>query len=305
MLVLFPAHSQIRQAKILMPLLGAHMSISGGYYKAVDAAAQLGMSTCQLFTKNNNQWAGKPITPEDVGLFHDALARTGIQRPCAHNSYLINLASPKDELWERSVTAMIEEVRRAELLGLVGIVMHPGSFVDSTEAEGLQRIITALDRILAETEGVKTELWLECTAGQGNSLGHRFEHIAAILQGVKQSQRCGVCVDTCHIFAAGYSLGTPAEYAATMDEFDRVIGVKRIRAFHLNDSKKPLGSRVDRHEHIGRGCLGLEPFRHVLNDPRFAEVPMYLETEKGEHDGEEWDAINLRTLRGLIAPKRS
>lgn len=284
-----------------MPCLGAHMSISGGYYKAVDAAAQLGMSTCQLFTKNNNQWAGKPITPEDVRLFRDALERTGITLPCAHNSYLINLASPKDELWERSVVAMIEEVRRAEALGLVGIVIHPGSFVDSSEAEGLQRIIAALDRILTETDGVKTEIWLECTAGQGNSLGHRFEHIAAILKGVKQSHRLGVCVDTCHIFAAGYPLGTPAEYAATMDEFDRTIGLKRIRAFHLNDSKKPLGSRVDRHEHIGRGCLGLEPFRHILNDSRFADVPMYLETEKGEHDGEDWDAINLRVLQSLIA----
>lgn len=276
------------------------MSIAGGYYKAVDAAAELGMTTCQLFTKNNNQWAGKPISAEDVQLFRDALARGGITRPCAHNSYLINLASPKDDLWQRSRDAMIEEVRRAELLGLAGIVIHPGSFVDSTEEEGLQRIIAGLDDVLAATEGVQTELWLECTAGQGNSLGHRFEHIAAILAGVKQSQRCGVCVDSCHIFAAGYPLGTPEEYAATFDEFDRVIGVKRIRAFHLNDSKKPLGSRVDRHHHIGEGYLGLEPFRHLLNDPRFETVPMYLETEKGERNGENLDAINLRTLQSLI-----
>jgi deoxyribonuclease IV len=283
-----------------MRLLGAHMSIAGGYFKAVDAAADLGMTTCQIFTKNNNQWAGKPITADDIQRFRESLARSGIARPCAHNSYLINLASPKSDLWQRSVDAMIEEVNRAEALGLVGIVMHPGSFVDSTETEGLQRIIAGLDRILAVTEGVQTELWLECTAGQGNSLGHRFEHIAAILRGVKQAHRCGVCVDTCHIFAAGYPLGTLEEYTATMSEFDRVIGLDRIRAFHLNDSKKPFGSRVDRHEHIGEGCLGLEPFRHLLNDPRFETVPMYLETEKGERDGENLDAINMRTLRMLI-----
>lgn len=288
-------------------LLGAHMSIAGGYYKAVEAAARLGMTTCQLFTKNNNQWAGKPITADDIRLFRDALERTGITSPCAHNSYLINLASPKDDLWERSIEAMIVEVQRAELLGLAGIVMHPGSFVDSTEEIGLQRIITALDRVTQATTGAKPELWLECTAGQGSCLGHRFEHIATILQGVKNPDRFGVCIDTCHIFAAGYPLQTPEEYAVTMTEMDRTIGLKHIRAFHLNDSKKPLGSRVDRHEHIGEGHLGLEPFRHVLNDARFETIPMYLETEKGERDGEDLDAINLRTLQSLIAtttPKR-
>jgi deoxyribonuclease-4 len=147
---------------------------------------------------------------------------------------------------------------------------------------------------------VRTQFWLETTAGQGSSLGCRFEHLAAILSGVNEPDRLGICVDTCHVFAAGYPLQTPKEYAATMAEFDRLIGLERIRAFHLNDSKKPLGSRVDRHEHIGEGCLGLEPFRHVLNDPRFADLPMYLETNKGERDGEDLDAINLRTLRGLI-----
>ncbi len=286
-------------------LLGAHMSIAGGYYKAVEAAARLGMTTCQLFTKNNNQWVGKPISDDDVQLFREAIDKAGITSPCAHNSYLINLASPKDELWERSIEAMIVEIHRAELLGLAGIVMHPGSFVESSEEAGLQRIITALDRVTHATPEAKVELWLECTAGQGSCLGHRFEHIAAILQGVKEPERYGVCVDTCHIFAAGYPLGTPETYAATMAEFDRTIGLKNIRAFHLNDSKKPLGSRVDRHEHIGEGHLGLEPFRHILNDPRFENIPMYLETEKGERDGEDLDAINLRTLQSLIVPKES
>lgn len=283
-------------------LLGAHMSIAGGYYKAVDAAAKLGMTTCQLFTKNNNQWVGKPISTEDVRLFREAIDRSGIASPCAHNSYLINLASPRDELWEKSIEAMIVEVQRAELLGLAGIVMHPGSFVESCEADGLQRIITALDRVTQATRAARPELWLECTAGQGSCLGHRFEHIATVLQGVKEPNRYGVCVDTCHIFAAGYPLQTPDEYAATMKEFDRTIGLKNIRAFHLNDSKKPLGSRVDRHAHIGEGFLGLEPFRHLLNDVRFEKLPMYLETEKGERDGEDLDAINLRTLQSLIVP---
>lgn len=288
-----------------MPLLGSHLSIAGGYYKAVDAAAALGMDTVQLFTKNNNQWRAKPITDEDVRLFRDALARTGVQRPCAHNSYLINVASPNDDLWRKSVDALAEEVDRAEALGLDGVVMHPGSFVDSSEEAGLRRIVAALDEVHRRTAGVRTQLWLETTAGQGNSLGHRFEHLAAMLGGVQAPERLGVCVDTCHIFAAGYPLQSPQEYAQTFDEFARLVGIERIRAFHLNDSRKPLGSRVDRHEHIGEGCLGLEPFRHVLNDPRFAATPMYLETEKGERDGEDLDAINLRTLRSLLAPQRS
>ncbi|MDZ4684966.1 MAG: deoxyribonuclease IV [Planctomycetaceae bacterium] len=284
-----------------MPLLGAHMSIAGGYYKAVEAAAALGMDTVQLFTKNNNQWNAKPITDEDVRLFRDAMKTSGLQKPCAHNSYLINLASPKDDLWRKSLDAMIVEVERAEALGLDGIVMHPGSFVESDELTGLGRIATAIDEIHQSTKGVRTELWLETTAGQGTNLGHRFEHLAAILGAVREPERLGVCVDSCHIFAAGYPLQSPDEYQATMVEFDRVIGRNRIRAWHLNDSKKPLGSRVDRHEHIGEGCLGLEPFRHILNDPVFRKIPMYLETEKNERDGEAMDAINLRVLRGLRA----
>ena len=275
--------------------------MAGGYYKAVDAAAALGMDTVQLFTKNNNQWQGKPLSDEDVTLFRDAVERTGIRRPCAHNSYLINLASPDDVLWLKSTAARVDELQRAEALGLVGVVMHPGSFVSSSEEAGLKRIATALDEVHKQTRGFQCELWLETTAGQGTNLGHRFEQIATLLQTVRDTDRLGVCVDSCHIFAAGYPLQTPEEYAATMGEFERTIGVDRIRAWHLNDSKKPFGSRVDRHEHIGRGSLGLEPFRHILNDPRFAEIPMYLETEKGEEDGENLDAINLRTLKSLIA----
>jgi deoxyribonuclease-4 len=285
-----------------MPLLGAHMSIAGGYYKAAEAAAALGMDTVQIFTKNNNQWHAKPISDEDVRLFRDAIKSAGLRKPCAHNSYLINLASPKDDLWRKSLEAMVVEVERAEALGLDGVVMHPGSFVESDEAAGLARIVTAIDEIHARTQGVHTELWLETTAGQGTNLGHRFEHLAAILGAVKAPERLGVCVDSCHIFAAGYPIQSAADYQATMAELDRIMGLKQIRAWHLNDSKKPLGSRVDRHEHIGDGCLGPEPFRHILNDPHFQNTPMYLETEKGERDGEDLDAINLRALQGLISP---
>lgn len=285
-----------------MPLLGAHLSIAGGYYKAVEAAAALGMETCQLFTKNNNQWRAKPLSEDDVRRFQEALARTGVRRPCAHTSYLINIASPDDALWRKSLEALVEELERAEALGLDGVVMHPGSCVNTTEAQGLANIVTAIDEAHRRTAGFRTRLWLETTAGQGSCLGHRFEHLADILERVRESERLGICVDSCHVFAAGYPLQTASDYATTMREFDDRIGLERLRAFHLNDSKKPLGSRVDRHEHIGDGCLGLEPFRHILNDPRFADRPMYLETPKGQRDGEELDAINLRRLRELIGP---
>ncbi len=286
-----------------MPLLGSHLSIAGGYYKAADQAAVLGMDTVQIFTKNNNQWKGKPLSDEDVKLFREAVAKAGLRKPCAHNSYLINVASPDDVLWQKSLDALVDELQRAEALGLDGVVMHPGSFVTSSEEAGLKRIAVALDEVHQKTRGFHCQLWLEATAGQGTNLGHRFEHLATLLETVREADRLGICVDSCHIFAAGYPLQTPDEYAATMAEFDRLVGVDRICAWHLNDSKKPLGSRVDRHEHIGRGCLGLEPFRHILNDPRFAELPMYLETEKGEEDGEDLDAINLRTLKSLIDGK--
>jgi deoxyribonuclease IV len=283
-----------------MPLFGSHLSIAGGYYKAVDAAAALGLDTVQLFTKNNNQWKGKTLTSDDIRLFRESIERTGLRQPCAHNSYLINVASPDDVLWQKSVDALVDELQRAEALGLDGVVMHPGAFVASTEEAGQQRIVTALNEVHARTVGLRCQLWLETTAGQGTCLGHRFEQIGLVLREVRDPERLGVCVDSCHILAAGYRLESVEDYQATMAEFDKAIGVKHIRAWHLNDSKKPLGSRVDRHEHIGEGHLGLEPFRHIVNDPRFVNTPMYLETEKGERDGEQLDAINLRTLKSLL-----
>lgn len=283
-----------------MPLLGAHMSIAGGYYRAVEDAARLKMDCVQIFTKNNNQWTAKPLADEDVDLFRDALERTGVRAPCAHDSYLINMASPDPELWQKSLEAFVIELQRAEALGLLGVVAHPGSFTHSSEEEGLKRIAVALDRALESSETSRVEVWLEVTAGQGTNLGHRFEHLRTILDEVQDSSRIGVCVDTCHIFAAGYPLQTEEEYRTTMQAFDNTVGIDRIRAFHLNDSKRELGSRVDRHEHIGKGCLGLEPFRHVLNDKRFGLLPMYMETPKGEENGKEWDAVNLARLRRLV-----
>ncbi|REK11175.1 MAG: deoxyribonuclease IV [Planctomycetota bacterium] len=276
------------------------MSIAGGYYKAVERAHEAGCDCVQVFTKNNNQWRAKELTDEDASRFQQALAESGVSHPIAHDSYLINLASPDEALWQKSVEAFRVELCRADKLGIPYVVMHPGAFTTSSEQEGIDRIIRALDTIHTQTPGIHTRALLENTAGQGSNLGWRFEHLAAIIAGVKHGRRLGVCIDTCHTFAAGYPLGTRKQYDSTINELDRTVGLERVKAFHLNDSKQPLGSRVDRHEHIGRGHLGLEPFRHLLNDPRFREVPMYLETAKEQEDGEEMDVVNLRVLRGLI-----
>ena len=290
-----------RDEDFAMPLLGAHMSIAGGYYKAADAAAALGMDTVQIFTKNNNQWAAKPLTEEATERFREAVAAHGLRKNCSHASYLINLASPDAELRAKSADALTVEVERAEALGLAGVVLHPGAFLKSSEDEGLVRVAEGLDLVHGRTEGVMAEVWLEATAGQGTCLGHRFEHLGAIRSAVADAARVGVCVDTCHIFAAGYALESEADYEATIADLARHVGLQHVRAWHLNDSKKPLGSRVDRHDHIGEGHMGLEPFRRVTNDPRFADLPMFLETKKETRDGREMDAVNLETLRKMTA----
>ncbi|TWT66319.1 Endonuclease 4 [Posidoniimonas polymericola] len=276
------------------------MSIAGGYYKAVDAAAAAGCDCVQVFTKNNNQWRAKPISDDDVDRFRGALKSQKIRQPISHASYLINLASPDDELWKKSIDAMVIELQRADLLGIPFVVMHPGSFTTSSEEAGLKRIAKALNEIHKQTPGVGSQVLLENTAGQGSNLGRRFEHLATIIDKCRHPDRMGVCIDTCHTFAAGYPLDTEDEWKATVKELNLVVGLACVQAIHLNDSKKPLGSRVDRHEHIGRGEMGLNPFRHLMNDRRFARKPMYLETPKGEEEGEDLDVINLRTLRGLI-----
>jgi deoxyribonuclease-4 len=276
------------------------MSIAGGYYRAVEHAQRAGCNCVQLFTKNNNQWRAKPITDDDVSQFRTTLSDLKIEHPIAHDSYLINLASPDKELWKKSVDAFIEEMLRAEQLGVPYVVTHPGAFTTSSERAGIKQVIRALNEVHRQTRSIKAQCLLETTAGQGSCLGWRFEQLAAMLDGARDPERLGVCVDTCHVFAAGYPLGTEKEYRRTMREFDRLIGLARIRAFHLNDSKAKPGSRVDRHAHIGRGEMGLAPFGFLLADRRFRKVPMYLETPKGTEDGEDLDVINLRTLRGLL-----
>jgi deoxyribonuclease-4 len=283
-----------------MAILGAHMSIAGGYYKAVLAAKKAGCDCVQLFTKNNNQWRAKPISEEDAEKFKNSLAEQGVSHPISHDSYLINLASPDDQLWKKSIDAMVIELQRAELLGIPYVVAHPGAFTTSSEELGIKRIARGLDEVHRQTKKCTTQCLLETTAGQGSNLGWKFEHLASIMDKVRDPDRIGVCFDTCHVFAAGYPMDTEKNYKATMRSLNKTVGIKHVKAFHLNDSLKPLGSRVDRHAAIGMGEMGLEPFRLLLNDRRFRKIPMYLETPKGEVNGEDLDVVNLRTLRRLV-----
>jgi len=280
------------------------MSIAGGYYRAVEAAAKASCDCVQLFTKNNNQWRAKPISDADAELFRTALEELNVRHPIAHSSYLINLASPDPALWRKSVDALVVEMQRAEQLGLDYVVVHPGAFTTSSEERGIANIANGLDEMHNCTPGLRCRCLLETTAGQGSNLGWQFEQLAAMLDQVAAPQRLGICFDTCHVFAAGYRLHSKADYRRTMEAFDKLVGVDRILAFHLNDSKRELGSRVDRHEHIGRGELGLAPFRHLLNDPRFQSIPMYLETPKGTEEGRDLDVLNLDTLRSLVRRRR-
>ncbi len=286
-----------------MPILGSHLSIAGGYYKAVESAHAVGCDCVQLFTKNNNQWCGKPLVEEDRTQFLAALERLEIGHPVAHDSYLINLASPDDELWQKSVDALLDELVRCDFLGIAYLVAHPGAFTTSSEEEGIARVAKGLDEVHRRGKKLKAQVLLETTAGQGSTLGWRFEQLGAIIEQTRESERLGVCFDTCHVFAAGYSLETKKEYNATMKQLDAAVGLERVKAFHLNDSLKPLGSRVDRHAHIGRGQMGLAPFGWLLKDRRFAKTPMYLETAKEQENGVEMDVVNLATLRELAGKK--
>jgi len=289
-----------------MPRLGAHLSIAGGLPRAIDRAVASRCEALQIFTKSAGQWRARVLPPDEIAQFRARVERTGIQPVVAHNSYLINLAAADPALRAQSLAALGEELDRAEALGLLGLVMHPGSYTSGTERDGLDLIGDGLGAVLRARPRAKTMILLEHTAGQGTNLGHRFEHLAAILARLNGSPRVGVCLDSCHLIAAGYDICSDDGYRATFEAFDRLVGIDRIRAFHLNDSKKPCGSRVDRHEHIGRGCLGLEPFRRLLNDPRFAALPMLLETPKldtpesrRKSDADPWDLRNLQILRKL------
>jgi deoxyribonuclease-4 len=288
-----------------MPLFGAHMSIAGGCHNALIAAHEHDFDTVQLFTKNNNQWKGKDLSDDDIRLFRETLKSGRLKYPTAHDSYLINLASPDAALYERSLEAFVVEMQRAEALGLSYLVMHPGTPTDADEKAGLRRIMRALDKVHKRCPDFGVKILLEATAGQGLSLGWRFEHLAAILEGVRDPDRLGVCIDTCHIFAAGYPLWPEEAYDQTFREFHRLVGLAKIRVFHMNDSKKPLGSRVDRHEHIGQGHIGLEAFRLLVNDGRFQKIPMIMETPKEGPKGEDMDVVNLDTLKSLVGKKKA
>ena len=281
------------------PRLGAHMSIAGGVDKALLRGHQIGCDTIQIFTKNNTQWRAKPLTDREIKTYHQHRATTGIWPVVAHNGYLINVASPQGELYRKSLEALLIEVGRAAALEIPYLIMHPGAHVGAGEADGIKRVVNALDVVLDRTKGFPVVICLETTAGQGSSLGYRFEHLAAIREGVAQRERVGVCVDMCHIFAAGYEIRGRKAYEQTMRHFDDVIGLKHVKCIHLNDSQRELGSRVDRHAHIGQGHIGLEGFRLCLNDPRLRRIPMILETPKGE-DPAAADRRNLGVLRSLV-----
>jgi len=278
------------------------MSIAGGLHRAFDEAVRVGCDCMQVFVKNQRQWRSTPLTDEAVRLWREAAQRSGINPVVAHDTYLINLASPDDALWHRSIDAFVEELTRCEQLGIRCLVTHPGSHVGAGESHGLRRVARAFDVIHRRTRGIHVRTLLETTAGQGTSLGHRFEHLAEILGSVREPERLGVCVDTCHVFAAGYELRSPDGYEATMRELDRLIGLDRVGCLHVNDSQRERGSRVDRHAHIGRGKLGRAAFRNVVTDPRFLGLPMILETPKGmDARGRNLDRVNLATLRRLCA----
>jgi len=278
--------------------LGSHVSAAGGVSKALARAQEIRCDTIQIFTKNQNRWQQKPTPEKEINRWHELLAASGIAPVISHASYLINLASPKEELWEKSVAAYADELLRADQLDILGVVLHPGSHVGSGEEVGIQRVIDGLNRVLEMTAGLKPLILLETTAGQGTNLGAAFWHLRRMIDGVTAPERVAVCVDTCHIFAAGYELRTAEGYAATMDDFDQTLGIDLIKAIHMNDSIGDLGSRKDRHAHIGHGQIGLDGFRNVVNDPRLQGKPMILETPKSADMHE--DVENMAVLRSLL-----
>src|SRR3989475_806769 len=280
------------------PLLGAHMSIAGGVGNALLHGKKVACDTIQIFTKSSRQWAGKPYTKEEIEQFRVNRQETGITTIIAHDSYLLNLGSPDAGLRKQSIAAFIDELERCELLGVANLVAHPGAHVGAGETEGIKTIAKSLDEAHKACPGYTTKITLEITAGQGSTLGYRFEQIGDIMDATKESERLRVCFDTEHAFAAGYDIRTREGYERTFVEFDEAIGIDRLAAFHLNDSKKEFNSRVDRHEHIGKGQIGVEAFRLLLNDKRFWGLPMCLETPKGPDLKE--DQENLALLRSLI-----
>jgi deoxyribonuclease IV len=280
------------------PLLGAHMSIAGGVDNAVLQGKEVGCDTVQLFTKSSRQWVSKPLGKDEIARFHRAKKETGLNTVVAHDSYLYNFAAPDDVLRKKSVAGLIDEMERCEALGVMYLIAHPGAHVGTGEEAGIQTIAKSIDEMHRACPGYETKLAIEITAGQGSNLGYRFQQVRQIIDASKNSDQLRVCFDTEHAFAAGYDLRTKEGYERTFAEFDETIGLGLLVAFHLNDAKKDLGCRVDRHEHIGKGFIGLEAFRLLMNDRRFWGLPMCLETPKSDDCHE--DRENLATLRNLL-----
>ncbi len=306
--------AKAKNAPPRLPRIGVHVSVAGGLENGFVNAAAAGCDCMQIFVKNQRQWRAKPLAEDQIRLFLEARKHSGITPIMAHASYLLNLAAPNDAIRNMSIDAMIDELTRCEELGIDGLVFHPGahgnvadsqapssSGISDAELTGIRRIATALHEVHQHCAGFKTKLLLECTAGQGSAIGWQFEQLAEILNRVRDADRLGVCLDTCHLFAAGYDFRTPETYAAMIDKLESAIGVAQVCCIHANDSKRELGSRVDRHDHIGQGQIGKSGFANFLNDPRFRDVPFILETPKDKDEkGRDWDVVNVKILRGLV-----
>ena len=277
------------------------MSVAGGLENAFAAGARAGCECLQIFVKNQRQWNAKPLTDEVVASYQAAARETGLSPVVAHASYLINLASPDAALRKRSVAALVDEVERCHRLGVAYLVLHPGAHMREGVDAGIRRIVRCLNEFHKTAAGASTMVLLETTAGQGSTIGHEVEHLARIIDGVRQPERLGVCVDTCHVFAASYDISTAEGYDRLATELTEMVTLERVKCFHVNDSKGACDSRIDRHEHIGKGKIGVAGFRNLLNDPRFTAVPKILETPKGvDGRGTDLDRVNLRRLRRLI-----
>ncbi len=280
------------------PLLGTHVSVAGGMTAGLDRAESIGCTAMQVFVKGNTRWQFPPQKPDDIASFRERIADSRVRAVVAHSIYLVNLASSNPEIRRKSIEDMVDELSRCAALGIPGLVVHPGAHGGDGIEAGIARVASAIDEIHTALPDCESRILLETTAGQGTTVGGTFADIASIITQTRDGKRLSVCLDTCHVFAAGKELRTREGYDATWDEFEREIGIARLAAIHVNDSKKPFGSRLDRHEHIGKGELGLEPFRMLVNDPRLRGIPMVLETDKGPDMKE--DVENLAVLRGLI-----
>jgi deoxyribonuclease IV len=281
------------------PLLGAHLSVAKGLHRALYKAKAYGCTALQIFTKNANTWKERTLTRDEIIRFKQARKETDVIDIVSHTSYLINLATPEKKKYVLSRNALVNELIRSSILDIPFIVLHPGAHMGKGAEKGIEKIAGGINGIFAQTSGIKTRLLFETTAGQGSGIGHTFEQLASIMDKIENQDRCGICLDTSHIFAAGYDIRTEASYGKTIDAFDAVIGINNLYAIHLNDSKKALGSRVDRHEHIGEGYIGMNMFELLMNDKRFKDVPKIIETPKHKN-GSDADKMNLNRLRTLI-----